>query len=141
LSALIASSKFKTSFLSRLESKSTFPTEITVFKSDYTTKSLVEAFQGQDAVICALGHDAWGGLINIVDAAVTAGVKIFIPSEFGSNTLNKKVVELFGATMEAKVEVLNHLKEQESKGLTWTGIATGPFFDWVIDLLRPSQLN
>ena len=80
-------------------------------------------------------------MINIVDAAVTAGVKRFIPSEFGSNTLNKKVVELFGATMEAKVKVLNHLKEQESTGLTWTGIATGPFFDWVIELPRPSQLN
>jgi hypothetical protein len=141
LSALIALSKFKISVLSRLESKSTFPTDITVFKSDYTAKSLVEAFQGQDAVICALGHDAWRGMINIVDAAVTAGVKRFIPSEFGSNTLNKKIVELFGATKEAKVKVLNHLKEQESKGLTWTGIATGPFFDWVIELLRPSKLN
>ena len=74
----------------------------------------------------------------MIDAAVSAGVKRFIPSEFGSNTLNTKVVELFSPALDMKVDVLKYLKEQEGRGLSWTGIATGPFFDWVsLFLLSP----
>lgn len=62
---------------------------------------------------------------------MATGVKRFIPSEFGSNTLNARVVELFSPALDLKVSVLKYLKEQESRGLSWTGIATGPFFDWV----------
>ena len=66
----------------------------------------------------------------MIDASVTAGVKRFIPSEFGSDTQNAKAVtsiSLFGL----KVQIHEHLKAQESKGLSWTAIAAGPFFDWV----------
>jgi len=62
---------------------------------------------------------------------VTAGVRRIILSEYGANTLNTKMVELFSPELDIKVQVLEHLKKQELKGLSWTGIATRPFFDWV----------
>lgn len=60
-----------------------------------------------------------------------AGVKRFIPSEYGNNTLNAKVVEMFSPKMDVKVEVLEYLKKQEGNRMSWTGLATGGFFDWV----------
>ncbi|KAL3417423.1 Pinoresinol reductase 1-like protein 3 [Phlyctema vagabunda] len=131
LSKLLSSGSFKVSVLSRLESKAVFPAEVKVHQVDYSYSSLVEAFQGQDAVVTALAHDAWPQQIPMIDAAVAAGVKRFIPSEYGSNTLNAKSIALVAPELDIKVATLEYLKKQESTGLTWTGIATGAFFDWV----------
>jgi hypothetical protein len=90
----------------------------------------VEAFKGQDAVVSALGAAGMGEQIKTIDAAVKAGVKRFLPSEYGSNTQNEKataLVPLFGF----KVTVIEHLKKQEPKGLNWTAIEAGPAFDFV----------
>ncbi|KAH8678626.1 hypothetical protein BGZ60DRAFT_401477 [Tricladium varicosporioides] len=130
LSALLSSSKFDISILTRHDTKSTFPAGVTVYKTDYSPDSLTKVLRGQDAVICALGHDAWSTQFAIIDAAVKAGVRRFIPSEYGNNTLNAKVVDLFSPKMDTKVQVLEYLKKQESKGMSWTGLATGGFFDW-----------
>lgn len=45
--------------------------------------------------------------------------------------MNERSRALFGGEEFVKWKALKALKEQESSGLTWTGIATGPFFDWV----------
>jgi hypothetical protein len=67
---------------------------------------------------------------SIINAAVKAGVKRFLPSEFSANTCSE-VVRSLVPVFQAKQEVLAYLKEQESTGLTWTGLATGPLLDWV----------
>jgi hypothetical protein len=127
---LIASNKFTVSILSRPESTSTYPDHIKVFKSDYTSTSLVQAFTGQDAVVCALGAGGLSSEINVIDAAVAAGVKRFLPAEYGSNTLNPKgayLVPVFGI----KADAIEYLKQQEPKGLTWTAIPAGLAFELV----------
>lgn len=99
-------------------------------KSDYSEDSLVDVFKGQDAVVTALGAAGLAEETKMIDASVKAGVKRFIPSEFGSNSQNAKataLVPFFGL----KVQINEHLKAQESKGLTWTAIEAGPAFDWV----------
>lgn len=67
----------------------------------------------------------------MIDAAVQAGVKRFIPSEYGNNTCvaAAELVPLYGD----KAKVIAHLKNQEEKGLTWTAIHTGQFFDWGLE--------
>jgi hypothetical protein len=55
-------------------------------------------------------------------------VKRFIPSEFGSGTLDaqaRAIVPLF----EAKYAIIRYLQSRESE-IEWTGIYSGPFFDW-----------
>lgn len=56
--------------------------------SDYTYESLVEIFTGQEAVVSAV---AAGPPIaaqkGMVDAAIQAGVRRFIPSEYGSSSI------------------------------------------------------
>ncbi|KAH8657163.1 hypothetical protein BGZ60DRAFT_545662 [Tricladium varicosporioides] len=132
LTALLATSQFTITILTRASSTATFPSSpsLRIIRSDYSLSSIISAFQDQDAVICALGQAGIGEEIKLIDAAVAAGVKRFIPAEYGVNTINQNVLPLFSGAMDIKMNVLDHLKNQEIKGLTWTGIATGPFFDW-----------
>jgi len=76
--------------LSRPDSKATFPAGVTVVKKTYDDPTLHEVFLGQDGVVSAVGGGAILDQIKLIDAAVKAGVKRFIPSEFGVNTLDKK---------------------------------------------------
>ncbi|OBT61855.1 hypothetical protein VE03_08828 [Pseudogymnoascus sp. 23342-1-I1] len=131
--ALVASNRFNVSVLARPESTNIYAANIKTFQSDYSEPSLAEAFQGQDAVVCALGAAGLADEIKIIDASVKAGVKRFIPSEYGSNSKNAKATTLipfFGL----KAQINAHLEAQEAKGLTWTGIAAGPIFDWGINI-------
>ncbi|KAI9742855.1 MAG: hypothetical protein M1818_003584 [Claussenomyces sp. TS43310] len=127
--SIVDSGKFNVSVLSRPESTNTYPSGVKVFKSDYSEASLVEAFKGQDAVVSALGAGGLADEIKIIDAAVEAGVKRFLPSEFSCNTFNAKTTALV-PFFALKVTVIEHLKKQESKGLTWTAIPAGLAFDW-----------
>lgn len=69
--------------------------------------------------------------LRLVEAAAKAHVQRFIPSEFGSNTLNEKAAAL--PVFADKVKVQAALKEEaSSSGLTYTLIMNGPFLDWGI---------
>ena len=58
------------------------------------------------------------------------GVKRFIPSEFGSDTLNEKSRGL--PVFADKVKVQDALKKATSDGMTYSLIFSGPFLDWGI---------
>jgi uncharacterized protein YbjT (DUF2867 family) len=116
--------------LSRAESTKTFPSGVKVIKSDYSPSSLESAFKGQDAVISLVGNTGFAGQKAFVDAAIAAGVKRFVPSEFGSDTASARLRELV-PIFNAKRAIINYAKTKEGSGLTWTGFITGPFFDWV----------
>ena len=118
------------SVLSRPESTNTYADGIKVVKSDYTEASLVEALKGQDAVVSALGAAGLAEEIKIIDAAVAVGVKRFVPSEYSCNSQNSKTTSLV-PTFGLKVQINEHLKTRESKGLTWTAIEAGAAFDLV----------
>lgn len=129
LDAFLNESSFNTSVLSRQNSQSKFPANVHVIRADYDSQeSLKAAFQGQDAVISLVGGMALGDQNKLIDAAVAAGVKRFIPSEYGSDTPNKRTRDIV-PVFEAKYATVNYLKSKE-KEISWTSIITGPFFDW-----------
>lgn len=66
---------------------------------------------------------------KLIDAAVDAGVKRFIPSEFGNNTADDRVRAL-APLLDGKKANVDYLKERQDR-LTWTALITGPFFDAV----------
>jgi putative NADH-flavin reductase len=124
---------FSVTALTRPSSTATFPDGVTVKKVDYeSSDSLKEAFAGQDAVVSAIATPAVGGQQIIVDAALAAGVKRFIPSEFGINT---RIVggTPIGKILTGKVGTVDYLasKAKENPDFSWTGLSTGLFFDWV----------
>ena len=130
LSALSADPAFNVSVLSRQSSKSTFPAHIKVHTvpDSYPVDELIEAFKGQDAIVSTISAMGTGVQAQIIDAAVKAGVKRFLPAEFGADSEDPRLYELL-PMFKGKRDVIEQLKRTEGQ-MSWTGVATGPFFDW-----------
>ncbi|KAL7794423.1 hypothetical protein V8C37DRAFT_69102 [Trichoderma ceciliae] len=134
LKALLDAGKFNVTVLRRSGSSSTFPDNIKVIDVDFeSVDSLAAALSGQDVVISTVGSSA---LVNeqkkLADAAVAAGVKRFLPSEYGCDLDHELVAKL--PAFASKVEVEKYLKEKaRTTSLSYTLIYCGPFFDWGLE--------
>lgn len=106
-------------------------TSVAVIRANYDSpENLKEAFTGQDVVLSLIAGDALGDQNKFIDAAIAAGVKRFIPSEFGTNTTDARVRAVV-PILEAKWDTVSFLKSKESE-ISWTSFITGLFFDWGI---------
>ncbi|KAH8166700.1 hypothetical protein CIB48_g1554 [Xylaria polymorpha] len=125
---------FKVTVLSRSQpgTTSTIPANVKVLQSDYKFASLVEAFRGQDAVVSTVSTITVQHQVSIIDAAVAAKVKRFIPSEFGSDTSVDDEDNTAGF-LKDKQEVVGYLRTKEADGLSWTSLCTGPWIDWMLE--------
>jgi hypothetical protein len=99
--------------------------------ADFTSiESLTSAFKGQDAVVCTFGTpDALAGQNIMIDAAIAVGVKLFVPSEFGSDVSNPlaRALPVYGA----KVAVEEYLKQKAATGaIAYVFLYSGAFLDW-----------
>jgi len=121
---------FEVTVLTRESSSNKFPSEVKIAKVDYTNlESLTAALEGQDALVSAVASLAVPSQMLLIDAAVQAGVKRIIPSEFGCNLHNTKARAL--PVYANKVHIEEYLDELALKGLTsYTLIFNGPFLDW-----------
>jgi hypothetical protein len=105
----------------------------TFVTSDYTYESLVEIFTGQEAVVSAV---AAGPPIAaqkaMVDAAIQAGVRRFIPSEYGSSSIAQPI-EDFKKLMAPKSELIGYLQEKcrLHPEFSWTCLSGGALLDVV----------
>jgi hypothetical protein len=72
---------------------------------------------------------------------VKAGVKRFIPSEFGVNT--QKVQGGAAKILAGKVKTQELLNQavKSNPNFSWTGVANNLFFDWVRCLLSGSIIT
>jgi uncharacterized protein YbjT (DUF2867 family) len=118
---------FDVTILSSSGNTSGLPVAAKTVKVDYSSQdSLVNALKGQDVFISAIPqHDTQPALI---DAAITAGVQRFIPSEFGSNisgNANTAALPVF----KGKSITQDYLKQKSSE-ISYTLINTGLFLDW-----------
>ena len=100
----------------------------------HSLESLTNALQGQEAVISALpitgDHADVKANLLLVEAAAKTDVKRFIPSEFGTDTLNNEKTRTLPVFV-GKVAVQDALKnEAATGGMTYTVVCTGPFLDW-----------
>jgi NAD(P)-dependent dehydrogenase (short-subunit alcohol dehydrogenase family) len=136
LSTLI-SSGFSVSVLTRESSPSTFkfPDTVTVHITDYSIPSLLQAFKNQDAIVSAITTFSTAQQVAIIDAAITAGVKRFVPSEYGIDSSLPDVQDVVPA-IKGKKETIAYLREKEFTGLSWTAICVGAFFDGTFRTLR-----
>ncbi|KUL87443.1 hypothetical protein ZTR_04767 [Talaromyces verruculosus] len=133
LKTLLSEPSFKVSVLTRQSSKarSSFPSNATVIDIDdsYPVDALVKAFQGQDAVVNAITSFSVADQLKFIDAAIIAGVKRYVPSEFGLDNNNKAARDL-SPVFRDKGLVQDYLRSKESTGLTWTAIACGMWIGW-----------
>ncbi|KAJ3548353.1 hypothetical protein NM208_g1055 [Fusarium decemcellulare] len=129
ISALLERS-FQVTILSRITSSHPLPAQVTEIKTDYTPASLEQVLQGQDAVICTLGYAGLEKQLDLVDAAEKAGVKRFIPSEFGSPKGTKDIPE-YTNLLQNKLKIVQYLqqKAENNPQFSWCAFTTGTFLD------------
>lgn len=93
-------------------------------------ESLTAALKGIDAVVSTVAGTAIKTQTVLIDAAAIAGVKRFIPSEYGSVTTNPKL-EPF-PLYDNVFKIKHHLQEKADTGqLTWTVLACGAFLEFL----------
>jgi hypothetical protein len=105
----------------------------TFVTSDYTYESLVKIFVGQEAVVSAVAAGPPIGAQKVmVDAAIQAGVRRFIPSEYGSSSIDQPI-EDFKKLIAPKTELIGYLREKcrLHPQFSWTCLSGGGLLDVV----------
>ena len=130
LTALLRHPEFNITVISRESSSANFPSTQKVIKvlDSYPRDALVDAFRGQDVVILNIVMEAQDPSKQLIDAAIKAGVKRIVPSDYGSTVTSGKTTSVFPLAAKANV-ILDYLAEKKGSGLTWTAVKSGIFFD------------
>jgi len=120
--------------LARSESTSTYPSTVKTVKVDFGNKSqLVSALRNQDAFISTIGSEGGQDAILLSESVIEAGVKRFIPSEFGSDKTNAEVCKLpFYAPKLAAQTRLEELTASSDCQTTWTHVYCNAFVDYCL---------
>ncbi|KAF7122634.1 hypothetical protein CNMCM5793_000659 [Aspergillus hiratsukae] len=134
LKSLLSEPTFNVTVLTRESSKArrSIPSTAAVITiaDSYPLEDLVKAFKGQDAVVNAVTSFSVAEQHKFIDAAVAAGVKRYVPSEYGLDNNNAEAQEL-SPVFKDKGMVQQYLRSKESTGrLTWTAIACGTLIGW-----------
>ena len=113
--------------IQRAESKKVADGAAKSIKVDLTSESgLIDAFKGQDVVVSATPNPVLATEKIWMDAAVSAGVKRIVLSEYSTNMENKKSQTL--PIIHDKLETRKYAEELGSSGkIAWSSVNNGPF--------------
>lgn len=137
LDTLLAASTFRVTVLSRASSPSNlaYPSAVRValVSDDPSIDELAIVLQAQDAhaVIVTVPSSMVELQLRLADAAVRAGVKRFIPADFGScDSSSPRALSLM-PLYKKKQQVRQYLQQLAAAGgITWTSLVCGHFFDF-----------
>lgn len=117
--------------LTRRISRAQFPESVNVIRVDYSSvPDLTNALSGQDAVISVLTTSAMDAQTPLIEAAVAAGVRRFLPSEFCANIGNPKAATLPVYHPKIVIHEVIQRYARDHPSFTYTLIRNGPFLDW-----------
>lgn len=117
--------------LSRSEKKDEdLPANVRLVAVDYSdASSLANALKGQDVVVSTVGIEALPKQKLIINAAIQAGVRRFIPSDFGSLTTHPEASRLpHHAVM---VDIQDYLRSKSDK-IEYTIFSIGAFTEFLV---------
>jgi hypothetical protein len=127
---------FNVTVLKRASSKSSsdYPSGVKVAEVDdaFAVDDLVPIFKGQDAVVVTIKGTQVDIQKRLADASVKAGVKRFIPADFGSCDSSSPHAQECVPLFANKTELRSYLTEltKKNESFTWSSIVCGHFFDW-----------
>lgn len=102
-----------------------------VVQVDYDSdSSLTEALRGQDAVVSTVAMSAIGNQQRMIDAAISAGVKYFIPAEY---TVNSRDAAAQAQPMMASVVAIQQYLESKQGQIAWCVVNCGALMEFVFD--------
>lgn len=128
----LASAGFEVTLLSRSEKPDeVLPDGVRRVVADYgDVDSLAKVLSGQDAIVSTVGMEGALGQKLIIDAAIQAGVKRFIPSDFGSLTTNPAASHL--PQHLNLVEIQKYLKSKSDQ-IEYTIFSIGAFTEFLVN--------
>ena len=141
LHALLSHS-FQVTVLKRTSSKSTdiYPSSVRVFKvpDDFSVDAVADNLRGQDAVVVTIKGSQTDLQYKLAQACIKAGVKRFIPADFGSCDSSSPMTQALVPLYKRKTELREHLMQfaNENSAFTWTSLVCGHFFDWNPEFLH-----
>ncbi|KAL0071236.1 hypothetical protein AAF712_001802 [Marasmius tenuissimus] len=132
--------------LTRKSSPKAFPPSVKVAKVDFqNVDEIADALREHkvDVVISTITHEAISVQYLLADAAKKTGVKLFVPSEFGTVTdgISGYPGESEASPLVLKDKFAAHLK---SIGLPYTRLFVGSFFEyipWITGLAENGKVN
>ncbi|SMR64357.1 unnamed protein product [Zymoseptoria tritici ST99CH_3D1] len=112
--------------LSQSGNTSSLPSSVKTVKVDYKSpSSLKSALAGHEVVVSLLPDH--GSQPALIDAAIAAGAKLFIPSEFGADLDNAKAAAL--PVFAGKAATRNYLRDRIDQ-ISHTLVVCNIFLDW-----------
>ncbi|KAG8666813.1 hypothetical protein FPOAC1_011634 [Fusarium poae] len=133
ITAALRQSGFEVTIVTRIESKSTFPKDVPIVRTEYTYDALTKVLSGHDAAVCTVGPAGIPSQGTMIDAAEAAGVKRFIVADFGwgPDFTSFPEFEPFRAQRAVGSERAR-THAATNPDFTWTSIATGNPIDWAL---------
>ena len=134
LNALIKSGKFNITAIKRPSSSASYPVAVKVQEADLSSvDSVTAAFKGQDAVVSTVGAAGVPGQGILVAAAAAAGVKRFLPSDYGCDLGNPKAAAL--PVFKGKIATHQALRDAAAADgdFTYTLVCNNAFLDWGLE--------
>ena len=131
LNALVKAGKFNVTAIKRSASTASFPASVTVTEADLSSvDSVTHVLRGQDAVVSTVGTAGLPAQSVIIQAAVAAGVKRFIPSDFGCDLGVPKTSVL--PVYRSKIAIHKQLREVAvtNPDFTYSLVCNNAFLDW-----------
>lgn len=124
---------FRVQALTRRRQTTSFPGTVNVVEVNYNdNNALRKVLRHQDAVVSCLGDApaAVQAQNPLLKASLAAGVNRFVPSEYGSDTINPHVRSY--PFFRAKVEHQRRLRQAAMtyRTFSYSLLITGPFLDW-----------
>ncbi|KAL0944473.1 NmrA-like family protein [Colletotrichum truncatum] len=115
-------------------SKEGLPSGVKFTTVDYASiDSLTSALQGQDVVVSTVSK---GGLFSqnlVIDASIKAGVKRYIPSDFGGFTTDPKAHRELANVLAPMISTQTYLAEKARSGeIEHTIFSIGAFLDLIV---------
>ena len=107
------------------------PSSITLEQVDYDSQtSLERALEGQDALISTVAMSAISNQPRMIDAAIAAGVKLFVPAEY---TVNSRDALAQAQPMMASVVAIQKYLATKEDQIAWFVINCGALLEFVLD--------
>ena len=135
LSALVSTNAFDVSILKRASSTSPSPpgsVRLIEIPDSFTFDDIKHALGGQDAVISSFRLNNVEDHVRFAEAAAAAGVRRFIPADFGSCDATSPRAQKLLKLYRDKDRVRERAEQltKEYTGFSWTTLVCGHFFDW-----------
>lgn len=128
----LAKAGFKTTVLTRSAALVTdLPPGVDVKEADYNSKeSLIQALKGQDALVSTVAMSAIENQKLMIDAAIEAGVKHFIPAEYTIATRDPKAqwIPIYSSVLD-----IEHYLMDREKQMDWTVVQCGALIEFSLD--------